>query len=423
MGDDMAAGPGYAFADVPPDPPDAGGWTRFLQRDDKGNPVPNLANAAHALREASDLAGLVAFDGMAQLPMLMRAPRSWRLGPVAAPRPLTDADAAAILERLQREAGGGMRRLSKETAHQALDLVARERAFHPVRDWLRGLRWDGGKRLDTWLSYYLGADPTPYTAAIGRMFLVGMVARVVRPGCKADHMMVLEGPQGTGKSTACAALAGEWFGDNLPDVGASDPVRLSMYLRGKWLIEVSEMSAMGRAEAGKLKAFLTTAEERYVPKYGRQESVEPRQCVFVGTTNKSAYLRDETGNRRFWPVKVGRIDIDALRRDRDQLFAEAVAAFDAGADWWPDRDFEASRIAPEQDARFEADAWEAAVLKHIRGRDRATIPEIAREALCIETGRLGTADQRRIVAILESGGWKPKRDKKGRYWVRGGDGR
>ena len=258
------------------------------------------------------------------------------------------------------------------------------------------------------------------------MFMIAMVARVVEPGCKADYMMVLEGQQGARKSTACAILGGEWFSDNLPDVTAGKDV--AQHLPGKWLIEIAEMSAMSRAEDAALKAFISRPVERYRPSYGRNEVIQHRQCVFIGTTNKAAYLRDETGGRRFWPVKVGVIDTEALKRDRDQLFAEAVHLYHAGGQWWPDSAFEAEHIKPQQEARFEADVWEEPISEFLRinGERNVTLGEVARGALQIENQKIGTADQRRIAAILERIGWvrqtndkgEPVTDSKGRRpWI------
>ena len=253
------------------------------------------------------------------------------------------------------------------------------------------------------------------------MFMVAMVARIFDPGCKADFMPVLEGKQGARKSTACAILGGEWFSDSLPDITEGKDV--AQHLVGKWIIEVGEMSALSKAESAHLKAFITRTVERYRPSYGRKEVIQPRQCVFVGTTNKSAYLKDETGGRRFWPVKVGTIDTDALTRDRDQLFAEAVVAYRDGARWWPDQAFEAEHIAPEQAARFEGDVWEESVRVYIAYKPSVLVGEIAKEALSIETGRVGRADQNRITAILENLGWvrAAKKDTRGyQPWRRGG---
>ena len=402
----------------------ADAWKAGWQTTDEGNPRSNLANALHALRHAPELVDVLSHDEMLRVDMLAR-PIPGAIEPVGdtGPRFVRDTDVTVLQEWLQR---AGLTGLTKDATHQAVERRAVERAYHPVRDYLNGLRWDGTRRLDKWLTYYLGAERTEYTKRIGRMFLIAMVARVFRPGCKADYMLVLEGPQGLLKSTACAVLGGTWFSDNLPDL-RGDGVRVSQHIRGKWLIEIAEMSAMNKAENADLKAFITRNEERFTPKYGRREVIEPRQCVFMGTTNKEAYLRDETGGRRFWPVKAVCIDIEALKHDRDQLFAEAAVAFRSGEKWWPDREFEAEHIRPQQDARYEADAWEEKVAEFLAKRISTvtagkvadvTVGEVAAH-LHIDTPKLGTAEQRRIATVLERLGWvREARVGSRRPWVK-----
>jgi predicted P-loop ATPase len=191
-----------------------------------------------------------------------------------------------------------------------------------------------------------------------------------------------------------------------------------MAMRGKWLIEVAEMWAMSRAEAGRLKAFLSQTTERFVPKYGHKGVLEPRQCLFMGTTNKKCYLRDETGARRFWPLACTTIDMIALRQDRDQLFAEAVLLYRKGEQWWPDADFEREHIQPQQDARYEADPWEDAINEYLEGKSQTSVLNIAKHALGFDTSRIGPPDRNRITAALDLAGWeRGTRTKSGVPWV------
>jgi predicted P-loop ATPase len=308
---------------------------------------------------------------------------------------------------------------TQEIFEQVLVDMAHANRFHPVREYLDGLKWDGRQRLGTWLAYYLGAEQSPYVETVGKAFFIAMVARIYSPGCKQDYMLILEGPQGALKSMACEVIAGNWFSDNLPDV--RDSKDLSQHLQGKWLIEIGELSALGRAETTTLKAFITRTTERYRPSYGRREVIQQRQCVFVGTTNAECYLKDATGGRRFWPVKINSIDLEALRADRDQLFAEAVHMFQAGAHWWPDRDFETQHIKPEQDARYVADPWQEKIAEFIETRERVTVAQIAKDALFIETARVSTRENHRIIDALTALGWTMIRSHGVRWYApRGG---
>lgn len=365
---------------------------------ENGKVLPIVTNALVALRRDPAIRDAFAFDEMKCMPMLMHT-----IGDPLAQfdhRPVTDDDITILTEFLQK---AGLRRISRDIVRDAVSARARENAFHPVREYLNALTWDGKSRVRVWMTTNLGADLSAYTQSVGTMFLVSLVARVYEPGCKVDYMPVLEGPQGAMKSAACAVLGGEFFSDCLPDVAAGKDV--AQHLRGKWVIEIGEMHAMNRAESAQLKAFITRQVERYRPSYGRFEVVEPRQCVFIGTTNQATYLRDETGGRRFWPVKIGEIDIDGLAEDRDHLFAEAVHLYRLGEPWWPDRRFEQEHIKPQQQSRYEADAWQEMIIPYLAPQQKVTVGQVAKEALFIDAAKIGTADQRRITAIMERLRW------------------
>lgn len=208
----------------------------------------------------------------------------------------------------------------------ATSLVAHRCRVHPVREYLGSLKWDGVPRIDTWIRDFCeGKAQEPYLSEISRKFLLAMVKRVFEPGCQWDYVLVLEGKQGRYKSSAARALAGDkWFMDNLPDLKDKDSM---LNLQGKWLIELGELADVKRADYNLVKAYLVRRTDTVRPHYGKLMSDVPRQSVFIGTINEGQYLKDPTGNRRYWPVRVGTCDAGGLGRARDQLFAEAMHVY------------------------------------------------------------------------------------------------
>jgi predicted P-loop ATPase len=363
---------------------------------------PNVANLSLVLAVEHQFRGKFGYDELLCSEMMMGNP----------PLPVEDSDVIQFQAWLQAQ---GFRRAAKGTVHDAVGQVCRSHPYHPIRQYLGELTWDGTPRLDTWLSTYVGAEESEYHSRVGRMFLISMIARVMRPGCKCDYMLVLDGPQGSRKSTACKILAGEsWFSDKLPDISDKDA---QQHLAGKWLIEIAELSAMSKADTNTLKSFITRTEEKYRPAYGRRDVHQPRQCVFIGTTNQQTYLRDETGGRRFWPVKIGIIDTDRLAADRGMLFAEALTAYRQDEPWWPDQVFEQVHIQPEQESRFDADAWEDIIRESLAAKVETTVADVG-NALGIPKRDLDTVKQKRITAVLRRLGWERHRTKVVRLWRR-----
>lgn len=394
-------------------------WVDQLHGADRGKPTNDVANAMLALDAAPELAGCLGYDELARRPVVTKPlPGTDHFG-----HPVEDIDVIRLQAWLQE---AGMRKLPKEVVHDAVDKEAKQHPFHPVKDYLGKLVWDGLPRLDRWLTYYLGVERLDmdrevgddYVDRVGAMFMISAVARIYQPGCQCDYVLVLEGPQGNLKSSAVGALANPWFSDHLPDLHKNEK-DVSQHLNGKWIIEIPELSAMVKADATTIKSFITRRVERYRRSYGRLDVEEPRQCVPVGTTNEASYLRDPTGGRRFWPVRVISIDLPALVDDRDQLWAEAVHRYRAGEHWWPDRDFEQEVMLPQQEARYEQDVWLDRVAEYLAPLGRVTVHQVATLALSFTTDRIGTREQRRIIALLRALGWVEKRDMKARWWEPG----
>lgn len=356
-------------------------------------------NACQTLEHDPAWKGVLAFDEFSVLNLLLQpipgtsAPRSR-----FTPRVLQDTDVTAALRWFNRNGYPGA---TRTVMQDAMQLVARQTIISPVKEYLESLRWDGTHRIGSWLQDYCQAPGTKLSQRFGRLWLVAAVARAIQPGSKADNALVLEGVQGTGKSSALKALAGEdWFFDGLRDMHNKDA---SAALKGKWIVELSELSALRRSDAEAVKAFLSRTEERYRPPYGRAEVIEPRRCVFAGTTNRSDYLVDDTGARRFWPVPVGQIDLVGLKRDRDQIWAEAMAAYKEGEPWWlsPQEEAEAAEIVAD---RQVDDPWIGDILKWVAGLQEVSTGQIF-ELMEIPIERRKKGEAMRVASILTGAGW------------------
>lgn len=294
----------------------------------------------------------------------------------------------------------------KEDVADEMEAEARRNQYDPLNEYLGSLEWDGSLRLDNWLVTHLGCKPTHYIRGIGPRILIGAVARARKPGCKLDTMPVLEGPQGIGKSTAIRYLFGDqFFIDDLSDFTSKDTFQL---IQGAWVCEVAELSAMAKAEVNDVKKFLSKAADKFRPPYERAPIQVPRRTIFFGSVNPelgSGYLKDSTGARRFWPIECGKIDLKAVLRDRDQLFAEAVSRYNSGRRWYLD-DPELIRLAEgEQGERREVDPWEETVQDYLIGKTTCTIADVLANALRLPVERRDTRASRRVGAVLKALEW------------------
>ena len=400
-------------------------WRADLLCNEQGDPRALLANAIHALREAPEWQGVLWHNELASATEARRPP-PWAARQLSwADVPWSDHEDTLAAAWLQQQGIA----VSVMVAGQAVEAVARDRPFHPLRDHLDGLVWDREARLDSWVLRYLGVADTPYARAVGKRWLISATARIFQPGCKADCVLILEGAQGIKKSSALKALSEPWFTDRLSDLGSKDA---AMETRGVWVIEIAELDTMSRAEVGTIKAFISRTHDRFRPPYGKRLVDLPRQCVFAGSVNpEGGYLKDATGGRRFWPIRCGTIDLEALACDRDQLWAEAVARYRAGEPWWLETRNPTELAEEEQLDRYQGDAWDDPIRDYLlnehewlangcdgrmlRQRARAqplrdvSLPEVLEHALGMEKGRWTQADQNRVTRCLISMGFQRTR--------------
>ena len=336
---------------------DDGSWHRppVMDVDAQGMPVKSMKNLRTALSNDPKLRGrlrLNLFSGRIDV----TGDLPWSRAETG--KTWNDTDAAQLRIYLEPFFG----KMAKNDVLDAVDACASDQAYHPVRDYLNSLTWDGVPRLDTMLIDYMGAEDTPYTRAVTRKSFTAAVARVMTPGVKYDTMLVLVGGQGRYKSTLLAKMGGDWFSDSLRTFGDKDAMET---VQGTWINEVAEMQALAKAEINAVKMFLSKQSDYYRAAYGRYASDRPRQCVFFGTSNTRDCLIDTTGNRRFWPVDIDQRErtkdpSEDLTRERDQLWAEAMHYWKQGEKLYLSRDIEEAARGVQEDHR-EQHPWEGII--------------------------------------------------------------
>jgi len=433
-------GKGRKQAPPPPPPPSGGGppddvppedhWHLSLQRD-KGRLRASEFNAYTILLNHQAWQGVLGYDLFADAVCKHKAP------PIQNGEPgyWTDLDDARTKLWISEHYGV---EIPDSSIIKAVLLVADRHRFHKVREWLESLKWDGVSRVANWLRTYCRAlgdyersrmndeefgRLERYVRLISVKWLVAAVARIFEPGCKVDNMLVLEGDQGQAKSTALEVLASkELFSDAPVDFENKDTFILMF---GKWIIEMGELDALNKADASSAKRFISQPVNRFRPFYGRRAQDWPRQCVFGGTVNYDVYLKDDSGNRRFWPVWTEEIDLVGLKRDRDQLWAEAVQLYRDGVIWWTLAE-ERPLFKEQEDRRYQDDAWHGKVVRYVNGtddpllgnrKDRVTTDELLEKAVKLDAGRMDRQAQQRVASILRRLGWVRKRESVGdRQW-------
>lgn len=333
-----------AVEDFSQTPPETSNWISKLKVSDTGKPAKTTDNVLLILEYDPLVSGKLAFDEFANRGLSLGA-LPWDAQEER--RQWTDVDDAGLRHYLEKVYGI----TGKDRVMDALTLAAHKNTINDIRDYLKGLCWDEKRRLDTLLSDYLGADDTAYTRAVIRKSLTAAVARVMHPGAKYDYMPIFAGPQGIGKSTFLRMLGRRWYSDSLSTFEGKEAAEM---IQGTWINELGELAGLSRSETNAVKQFLSKTTDIYREAYGRRTGSFPRRCVFFGTTNDSEFLRDRTGNRRFWPVDVGLYPpcknvFTDLEREVDQIWAEAYVSWQLGEPLYLSGDVEQQALAQQEE--------------------------------------------------------------------------
>lgn len=327
----------------------------------------------------------------------------------------SDTNDNDLLVHLQSEYG--IPRMAIEPVRQGVDQYARSKARAPLTDWLGALVWDQVVRLPTWLSDAYGCRQNEYTAAVGRCWLVSLIARAFKPGCQVDTMVVLEGAQGVRKSSSLEILGGPWYRAITQPFGTKE--WLEAITGVVWLAEVADLSGFRGRDLDHLKAAMTTRVDRFRRSYDRRALDYPRRCVFTGTTNRDDWQADDTGARRFLPLVVHEVNLDFLKEQREQLFAEAVHRYQVGEDWWQIPQKDAER---EQESRRDDDVWQPRIESFLVGRMSTNVPDLLEFCLDIKADKQDKRAQMRVSSILRVLGFERKLERQGvtvlRVWRR-----
>ncbi len=354
-------------------------------------PLANADNVLRILEKVDGLAGVLWLDDFSGMVMITRnnETKQW-----------TDDETRMLWIELQRKMGMG--NLAKEPVFEAVMACAKINHRNPVTEWLDPIVWDGKPRLAGFFRDYMGADDSAFNRAVSCNFFISMIARIYDPGCKVDHMIILEGKQGARKSSALKAIAGQWFTECNEPLGGNNKDFYAV-LHGKMIVEIAELDSFSKAETTKIKAIISTPTDRFRHPFGRITKDHPRMFVFVGTTNIDNYLRDATGGRRFLPITVSNIDIESITRDRDQLFAEAMVEYRNGKSWWEVPQAEAEAL---QESRRNVDEWEDSIAAYLGTRSSVTPDEVFRECLKIDLDKRTDQMSKRLSGCMRVLGWK-----------------